>query len=88
MIVVQVEDEPKPPPATDGVYLSPFMVLMLAAVKHFEISEQHCPKKEELEEHFRAQKVDGKPVSRTSRASSRRSAVRSQAMRGGNKKKG
>jgi hypothetical protein len=64
MIVVRVEDEPKPQPATDGVYVSPFMVLMLAAVQHFEISEQHCPKKEELEQYFHAQKVDGKLVSK------------------------
>jgi hypothetical protein len=37
---------------------------MLAALRHFNISEQHCPMKKELEQYFRAQKVDGKPVSR------------------------
>jgi hypothetical protein len=62
-VIVRVEDELKPPPATDGVYLSPFMVLMLQAVRHFEISEQRYPKKKVLEEHFRKQKVDGTPVS-------------------------
>jgi hypothetical protein len=63
-VIVRVEDEPKPPPVTDGVYLSPFMVLMLVAVQHFEIGEQRWPKKEALEQYFRAQKLpDGTPVS-------------------------
>ena len=39
MIIVRVEDE-EPPPATDGVYVSPFMALMLEAVRHFDISEE------------------------------------------------
>jgi hypothetical protein len=63
-ILVRAEDELKPPPATVGVYLSPFMVLMLEAVRRFEINEQRWPKKEELEEYFRAQKLpDGTPIS-------------------------
>jgi hypothetical protein len=63
-VLVQMEEELKPPPATDGIYLSPFMVLMLAAVKHFQISEDRWPKKEPLEEYFRAQKLpDGTPIS-------------------------
>jgi hypothetical protein len=49
---------------TDGVYLSPFVVLMMAAVRHFEISERRWPKKEALEQYFRAQKLPGgRPVS-------------------------
>ena len=48
----------------DGAYVSPYMQLMLDAVRHFKIGAGSWPKKEELEEHFRAQKLpDGKPIS-------------------------
>jgi hypothetical protein len=63
-VIVRVEDGPPPQPVTDEVYLPPFMVLMLAAVRHFNISEQCWPKKPELEQYFRAQKLpDGSPIS-------------------------
>jgi hypothetical protein len=63
-VIVRVEDKPKPPPAIDGVYWSPFMVLMLTAVRHFKIGEQQWPKKHELEEYFCAQELpDGRPIS-------------------------
>jgi hypothetical protein len=84
-----VEDEPKPPPAIDGGYLSPFMVLMLAAVQHLKISEQHCPKKEVLEEHFRAQRLpDGTPISPNQARDLATFCRPPAAMRGGNTKKG
>jgi hypothetical protein len=63
-VLVRVGGEVKPRPSTDGVYQSPFMQLMLEAVRHFEIGEKQWPKKEELEQYFRAQKLpDGTAVS-------------------------
>jgi hypothetical protein len=62
-IIVQVEEKLTPPPATDGVYLSPFISLMVVASRHFKISEDDYPKKPELEAHFRTQKLpDGTPI--------------------------
>jgi hypothetical protein len=60
-VIVQVG----PPPVTGGVYLPPFMVLMLAAIRRFNIGEETpWPKKSELEQYFRAQRLpDGKPIS-------------------------
>jgi hypothetical protein len=59
---------------------------MLDAVRHFEINEGHWPKKEELEGHFRAQKLpDGTPVS-ANQASHLATFIRPlAAMSGGNK---
>jgi hypothetical protein len=88
-IIVQVQGELKPPPATDGCYLSPFMELMAAAIRQFKISEDYYPKKPELEAHFRAQKLpDGKRIT-AHQARNLASFCRPvQAMIGGNRKKG
>lgn len=87
LIVVQVaEEEAKPQPTTDGAYLSPFMRMMSDAIRHFEIREGHWPKKKELEEYFREQKLpDGTPVS-PNQASYLATFCRPlEAMSGGNK---
>jgi hypothetical protein len=64
ILVREDEQPPAPPPETSGTYLSPYMRLMLEAVRRFEISEEHWEKKEVLEKHFRAQKLpDGTPIS-------------------------
>lgn len=85
-IVVRVDEDAKPQPSTDGVYHSPFMQLMLEAVQRFKISEERWPKKEELEQHFAAQKLpDGTPVS-AAQASYLATFCRPlAALRGGNK---
>jgi hypothetical protein len=86
MILVRLDEQPKPQPSTDGVYLPPFMQLMLEAVQHFKIGERQWPKKEELEQYFRAQKLpDGTPVS-ANQAGHLATFVRPlAAMSGGNK---
>jgi hypothetical protein len=57
-------------------------------VQHFEITEQHCPKKEELEEYFRARKVvDGKLISKNLASQLATLCRPPSAMRGGNRKK-
>ena len=61
-VIVQVEDKPKP--ATDAGYTPPFVALMCEAVRHFNIGEESWPKKHELEQYFRAQKLpDGTAIS-------------------------
>jgi hypothetical protein len=86
MILVRVGEKAKPQPSTDGIYLSPFMQMMLEAVRHFEVSERRWPKKEELEQYFLAQKLpDGTPVS-ANQAGHLATFVRPlAAMSGGNK---
>ena len=64
MIVVRVEAGEQSQPTTDGAYVSPYMQLMLDAVRHFKIGAGSWPKKEELEEYFRGQKLpDGSSIS-------------------------
>ena len=85
MIVVPVEDEPKPARMTNGVYLPPFMALMQEAVRELNISEQSWPKKKELEKHFCAQKLpDGTPVSPTQARYLATFCRPLEALRGGN----
>jgi hypothetical protein len=88
-ILVQVEERLKSPPATDGVYLSPFMGLMAAAIQHFEISEDHFPKKKVVEKYFLAQKLqDGRRIT-ANQAKNLASFCRPlRAMIGGNSKRG
>jgi hypothetical protein len=63
-LVLVEEEGAQPQPPTDGAYVSPYMQLMLDAVRHFEISETWWPTKKQLENHFRAQKLpDGTTVS-------------------------
>jgi hypothetical protein len=82
MILVKVEDEP----LTDGVYRSPFMLMMQKAVQHFEISEQRWPKKTELMAFFCAQKLpDGTPVTPTLAGYLATFCRPTAAMSGGNK---
>jgi hypothetical protein len=88
-VIVPAEDEPKPPPATDGVYLSPFMVMMLEAVRHFKINEQRWPKKGELEAYFLAQKLpDGTPITANQARNLATFCRPLAAMSGGNNKGG
>jgi hypothetical protein len=88
-ILVRVEDEPRTLPTTGGVYLSPFIELMLAAVRHFEIGENRWPKKGALEEYFRAQKLpDGTPISAHHARSLATFCRPHAAMSGGNSKGG
>ena len=82
---------PPVPPKPEDVYLSPFMEMMLSAIKQFGItaaSYSHV-KKETLEEHFKAQKLpDGTPVS-PSMAGAMATFVRpAEAMKGGQKRMG
>jgi hypothetical protein len=61
---VLVEEEDAKPQPADGAYELPYMQLMHDAKRRFEISSARWPKKEVLEEHFRAQKLPGgTPVS-------------------------
>jgi hypothetical protein len=63
-VLVRIGEKANPQPATDDSNLSPFMQMMADAIRHFEISEERWPKKEELEQYFRAQKLpDGTSVS-------------------------
>jgi hypothetical protein len=86
-IVVRMEAGAQPQPPPDGAYETPYMQLMRHAVRRFEISGEHWPKKEVLEEHFRAQKLpDGTPIS-ANLASQLATLCRPlAAQRGGNKK--
>jgi hypothetical protein len=85
-VLVKEEEDAKPRPP-EGAYLSPYMQLMLDANRRFAINEDRWPKKEVLEEHFRAQKLpDGRPVS-SNRASQLATLCRPLAAQlGGNKK--
>jgi hypothetical protein len=86
MIVVRVEDEPLP--ATDEVYLSPFLKLAVEASQQFKISEQNPSTKKELVNHFLKQTVDGKLIS-PNIAGQLATLIRPPAaMKGGKKKKG
>jgi hypothetical protein len=54
-------------PNVDGLYISPFIRIMLRAIKHFEITEKPSPwlKKGVLVDYFVDQKLpDGTPISR------------------------
>ena len=87
MIVVRVEAGGQSQPTTDGAYVSPYIQLMLDAVRRFEINEKNWPKKEELEEHFRAQKLpDGTPISANQARYLATFCRPLAAMSGGNKK--
>jgi hypothetical protein len=88
MVIVRVEEEAKPQPATGGAYVSPYMQLMCEAVRRFAISEERWPKKEDLEQYFRAQKVDGTPVSANLASQLATLCRPPAAKRGGNTKKG
>jgi hypothetical protein len=85
MIIVRIEEGPKPQPATDGGYVPPFVVLMLEAVRQFKISEQDPPTKKVLVEHFRAQTVDGKLVTKNLASQMATLCRPPSAMRGGNR---
>jgi hypothetical protein len=88
-ILVKVEEKLKPPPATDGVYLSPFIELMLKAIKHFKINKQHVPVKKQLEAWFLAQELpDGKSISRNQARNLATFCRPIEAIRGGNSKRG
>jgi hypothetical protein len=81
-----------PPPASlEGVYLSPFMQMMLNAVRHFDISDTPNPRlrKEEIKQYFIAQRLpNGQGIS-PNQAESMATFVRPvDAMKGGNKRVG
>jgi hypothetical protein len=88
-ILVQVEEKLKPPPASDGSYLSPFMELMATAIRHFEISEDNWPKKQLLVNYFCTQKLpDGKPITHNQARNLATFCRPLAAMSGGNSKEG
>ncbi|KPM13725.1 hypothetical protein WG75_11905 [Citromicrobium sp. WPS32] len=82
---------PPSPPSPSDVYMSPFMEMMLTAIKHFDITAEKYAhvKKATLEEYFKAQKLpDGTSVS-PSMAGSMATFIRPvQAMKGGQKRAG
>ena len=79
------------PPRLDQVYLSPFMEMMLAAIKQFGITGNSFAhvKKAALEEHFTSQRLpDGTPIS-PNMASMMATFIRpAEATKGGQKRMG
>lgn len=75
----------------EGLYLSPFMVLMIEAIRKFEITGEVDPtlKKDVLEQHFIAQKLPKGTAISENQAKMMATFVRSpEAMRGGQKRAG
>ena len=64
-VLVREDEQPaESAPEASGTYLSPFMQLMLAAVRHFKITDTTWQKKKDLEDWFLERKLpDGTPVS-------------------------
>jgi hypothetical protein len=89
ILVREDEQPPAPRPETSGTCRSPYMRLMLEANRHYGISEEQWPKKEVLEEYFRAQKLpDGTLVSPNLASQLATHCRPLAAKRGGNTKKG
>jgi len=75
--------------SVEGIYLSPFIQMMLKAVKHFEITEQANVKKAELEDYFRRPKLpDGTSISNVQAGYLATFCRSPEAMKGGNKRMG
>lgn len=73
----------------ENVYLSPFMEIMLRAIENFNINANKFPKKEELVEHFKLQKLpDGSFVSPSQAAHMATFCRPFEAMKGGQKRVG
>ena len=92
VIIVRHKKIKQPPqgPISEAEYLSPFLIMMIDASRHFNIRPgKGNPKKPEIEEFFRRKILpDGTPIS-ASQASSMATFVRPpEAMRGGQKKVG
>ena len=58
------EPQPESPPVQHDVeYSTPYLDLLRAAIIEFRISDVHQPKKDNLVDWFRSQKVEGEPLS-------------------------
>ncbi|RFC68151.1 MULTISPECIES: hypothetical protein [Mesorhizobium] len=86
---VKASETPAAVPSTDGAYLSPFIQMMLEAVRRFGITAINHEKKEILEAHFRNQKLpDGKPITKAQAQYLATFCRSHDAMKGGNKRMG
>jgi len=85
----QREAAPKSSISPNDIYLSPFMKIMLEAIKEFGIDATSWPKKEELTEHFRKKKLpDGSTVSPNQAEHMATFCRPFEAMKGGQKRVG
>lgn len=83
------DSAPEPSISPNDIYLSPFMEIMLAAIKLFAIDSASWPKKHELIEHFQKQKLpDGSAVSPNQAEHMATFCRPFEAMKGGQKRVG
>ncbi|GLS41571.1 hypothetical protein GCM10010869_71680 [Mesorhizobium tianshanense] len=88
---LEAQSVPVADTSLEDIYLSPFMQMMLDAVRHFKISDTPNPRlrKEEIKEYFVGRRLPNGQAISPNQAESMATFVRSpDAMKGGNKRVG